>query len=103
VSSCNNECGNNWCCRHILGSTDKAGAKLLQMRNFKVYRDGDRYLCIGTKKCRHLKDGKCKIYMDRPDVCKGFPNSSDVSIVPKACPLKDRATYVLEDLEEVKL
>ena len=89
------QCGHcNLCCKHIVIELDTPENKedyheilwFLCHKNIKVYigDEGDWNAEINNE-CKYLKDSRCSIYEERPDICRGYE--------PDECELHGEGEY----------
>ena len=108
---CNNQCGNSWCCQCWLFQVEphEEAIWLALNRGFRVYKMPDQLgpmQYVGVLEdvpCKHLKDGVCSIYEQRPGVCSEFPPKGQTMLVPDSCPYSGPGIIKHGELEEITL
>ena len=82
---------------------EKLGFKRLE---FTVEVEGETRLLNVNGTCFFLKDGRCKIYVDRPEGCRIYPLVYDVEthkfVYDKVCPHYSEFKATREDKDRLK-
>ena len=82
---------------------EKLGYKRVE---FTLQVEGETRLSNRGKSCFFLKDGKCKIYYDRPEGCKIYPLVYDIDthkfVYDSVCPHGTDFRVTHEDKERLK-
>ncbi len=75
------------CCRFLVNTNKIDATKLEFLRAWGVIfiTDGVRIGTCLPHACKNITDEGCKIYKDRPDVCKGFKGGDEVKIWRPFC------------------
>ena len=75
-SNCDRSCGNATCCRFILlpiGDKKSDYTRWAALHKDIELVEWRGLICIKLdKKCKMLKNNKCNIYEDRPDMCRTY-------------------------------
>lgn len=89
------ECENcNMCCKHVIFELQKPANKedydeiiwFLSHKGIKVYIDEEGgWNAEARNECKYLKDGKCSIYNERPQICRDYD--------PEDCELHGEGEY----------
>jgi Fe-S-cluster containining protein len=87
-----------WCCRELIHKVEAHKVTDL-VKEFYAARalrwhmdDEDNMICYLDQPCPHLikKSGRCRIYKDRPEVCKRYPEEEWSEYMEDYCPVMKR-------------